>query len=94
MVPSRAYRIANATHLLGTGVAMLALVAAAPLAAQEGAATGTGTIEEPEGESPSDLPAPPDPVIIATQEDIPPPPPEFNKAGERQISFAADILSY
>ena len=94
MVPSRANRIAHATHLLGTGVALFALAAATPLVAQDGAATGTGTVEEPEGESASDLPAPQNAVVVATEDDIPPPPPEFNEAGERQIAFAADILSY
>ncbi|MBX7457856.1 LPS assembly protein LptD [Qipengyuania sp. 1NDH17] len=66
--------------------------------AQDGAATGAGTVEQPEGEDPSDLPAPPegirDPVVIAAEGDLPPVVPEYNEAGERQISFAADVLSY
>ena len=87
-----------ALHLLGTASAAIALVAAAPVFAQDGAATGAGTADQPEGEDPSDLPPPPeggeDPVVIAAEGDLPPPTPEFNEAGERQISFAADILSY
>ncbi|MDG6078656.1 LPS-assembly protein LptD [Erythrobacter litoralis] len=77
----------------------LALAFAAPAMAQEGAATGTGTVEEPEGESPTDIPAPQDPLMrdVAdpdNQPGLPPATPEFNAAGERQIGFAADILSY
>ena len=87
-----------AMHLLGTASAALALVTAAPVFAQDGAATGAGTADQPEGEDPSDLPPPPEgsenPVVIAGEGDLPPPTPEFNEAGERQISFAADILSY
>lgn len=94
MVRSRAIRNRTVTHLLGTGMAALVLASAAPLWAQEGAATGAGTVEEPEGESPSDLPAPQDPVIIASQDDPQLPPPEFNEQGERLIAFEADILSY
>ena len=81
-------------HALGAGAGALALATAAPLAAQEGAATGAGTVEEPEGESPTDLPAPPEAVIVAQSELDPPPAAEFNAAGERQIAFASDILSY
>ena len=88
----------NALHLLGTGCAVLALAAAAPALAQDGSAPGTGTVEDPSGESPTDLPAPPDslqdPFVVSDETDLPPPPPEFNEAGERQIAFAADILSY
>ena len=94
MLPSRAMRNRTVTQLLGSGIAALVLVAAAPLAAQDGAATGTGTADEPQGESPSDLPAPSDAVVIASQDDPIPPAPEFNAAGERQIAFEADILSY
>ena len=64
--------------------------------AQAGAATGAGTVEQPEGEDPSDLPAPPAdqlPPSIPSQTAIPPVP-EFNAAGERQIAFEADIISY
>ena len=76
-----------------------ALAFAAPAAAQEGAATGAGTVEEPEGESPTDIPAPQDPLMRdvadpGDQPGLPPATPEFNAAGERQIGFAADILSY
>ena len=85
-------------QLLGTAVAGLALCHAAPGLAQDGAATGAGTVEQPEGENPTDLPAPvqdsEEPVVIASDGDLPAPSPEFNAAGERQISFAADILSY
>ncbi|MAM37278.1 MAG: organic solvent tolerance protein [Erythrobacter sp.] len=85
-------------HLLGTAVAGFALCHAAPGLAQDGAATGAGTVEQPEGENPTDLPAPvqdsEEPVVIASDGDLPAPSPEFNAAGERQISFAADILSY
>ncbi|WP_247714586.1 LPS-assembly protein LptD [Qipengyuania psychrotolerans] len=81
-------------HALGTGAGTLALLAASPLAAQDGAATGTGTVEEPQGESPSDLPATPEAVIVAADGLEPPETPEFNEAGERQIAFASDILSY
>ncbi|UOR14358.1 LPS-assembly protein LptD [Qipengyuania aquimaris] len=75
-------------------MAALVLASASPAFAQEGAATGAGTVEEPEGESPSDLPAPQDPVIVASEDDTQLPPPEFNAEGERQIAFEADILSY
>ena len=84
-------------HALGTGAGLLALMAAAPLAAQDGAATGTGTVEEPQGEAPSDLPPPLDrevELLDPAGEFDPPPGPEFNEAGERQIAFASDILSY
>ncbi|MXO96161.1 LPS assembly protein LptD [Erythrobacter aquimaris] len=81
-------------HAFGAGAGALALAAAAPLAAQDGAATGAGTVEEPEGESPTDLPPPPDAVIVAQSDLDPPPTAEFNEAGERQIAFASDILSY
>ena len=88
----------DAMHLLGTASAAIALMVSAPAFAQDGAATGAGTVEQPEGEDPSDLPPPPedaqDPVVIAAEGDLPPPMPEFNEAGERQISFAADVLSY
>ncbi|WP_247711109.1 LPS-assembly protein LptD [Qipengyuania vesicularis] len=80
--------------LLGTASAAMALASASPALAQEGAATGAGTVEEPQGESPSDLPAPPDAVIIADENDAPPPPSEFDAQGNRQIAFEADILSY
>ena len=101
-------------HLLGSAAAGIALSSAMPAQAQDGAATGAGTTEEPEGESPSDLPAPPEDVDLSRKEDNPPSigpaaeddlrvsddplemtqRAEFNEAGERQISFAADILSY
>ena len=88
----------DAMHLLGTASAAIALMVSAPAFAQDGAATGAGTVEQPEGEDPSDLPPPSedaqDPVVIAAEGDLPPPMPEFNEAGERQISFAADVLSY
>lgn len=64
-------------HALGAGAGALALAAAAPLAAQDGAATGAGTVEEPEGESPTDLPTPPDAVIVAQSDLDPPPTAEF-----------------
>ena len=84
------------------GCALSALVAGAPFAAsaQDGAATGAGTVEQPEGESPSDLPVSPDQLEEADRADAAvgneqtAPPPEFNAAGERQIAFEADILSY
>ncbi|QZD90052.1 LPS assembly protein LptD [Qipengyuania aurantiaca] len=102
MHPGRARYASTIAQLLGTGCAALALVCAAPAWAQDGAATGAGTTEQPEGEDPSDLPAPSeavmeqreDEVLVSDETDIPPPPPEFNEAGERQIAFAADILSY
>ena len=81
-------------QILGTGLGGLALLAAAPAAAQDGAATGAGTVEEPQGESASDLPAPPDGVIVVESDYDAPQVPEFNEAGERQIAFASDILSY
>ena len=88
----------DAMHMWGTAGAAIAMMSAAPVMAQDGAAPGAGTIEQPQGESPSDLPAPPesmqDPVVVATQDDVLPANEEFNEAGERQISFAADILSY
>ncbi len=95
---ARAVTSRNALRLLGTASAAAGLLAAAPALAQDGAATGAGAVEQPEGESPSDLPAPDedaqDPVVIAREGDLPPYSPEFNEAGERQISFAADVLSY
>ena len=102
MHPGRARYASTIAQLLGTGCAALALVCAVPAWAQDGAATGAGTVEQPEGEDPSDLPAPSeammeqreDEVLVSDEIDIPPPPPEFNEAGERQIAFAADILSY
>ncbi|MBY6129242.1 LPS assembly protein LptD [Qipengyuania aquimaris] len=94
MVPAPANRNITVSRLLGSGMAALVLASASPAFAQEGAATGAGTVEEPEGESPSDLPAPQDPVIVASQDDTQLPPPEFNAEGERQIAFEADILSY
>ena len=84
-------------HALGTGVGALALLTAAPLAAQDGAATGTGTVEQPQGEGPSEMPPPLDrdvPAFDPARDLDPPPGPEFNEAGERQIAFASDILSY
>ena len=85
-------------YLLGTASAAMALGIAMPARAQDGAATGTGTVRQPEGEDPSDLPPPSgttnDPVVIAREGDMPPPTPALNAAGERQIGFAADILSY
>ena len=102
MHPGRARYASNVAQLLGTGCAALALFNAVPAWAQDGAATGAGTTERPEGEDPSDLPAPPEAVLgqrenevlVSDETDIPPPPPEFNETGERQIAFAADILSY
>ena len=94
---ARANTSHDAVHLLGTASAAIALMASAPAYAQDGAATGAGTVEQPEGEDPSNLPPPEggeDPVVIAAEGDLPPALPEFNEAGERQISFAADILSY
>ncbi len=93
MLPGRSYPPPTIAALLVS--ASLAWTPA--VYAQDGAATGTGTVEQPEGEDASDLPAPPgdvqEPVIIAG-EGIDTPPPEFNAAGERQIAFEADILSY
>ena len=98
MDPGRAKTSRYAVHLLGSASAVVALIFAPPAFAQDGAATGAGTVEQPEGENPSDLPAPPEegsePVIVAAEGDLPPVAPEFNEAGERQISFAADVLSY
>ena len=97
---ARATSSYNAMQLMGTLSATIALCVAAPALAQDGAATGAGTVEEPQGESPTDLPATPspdtEPVVIATQADPEEPPParEFDADGRRQISFAADILSY
>ncbi|EDL48587.1 LPS-assembly protein LptD [Erythrobacter sp. SD-21] len=98
MHPGSARSAFDLLHRLGTGAAVFALVAAGPALAQDGAATGAGTVEEPQGESPSDLPPPPDspedPFFVSDDNDLPSPPAEFNEAGERQIAFAADILSY
>ena len=94
---ARARSSFDAMHLWGTAGAAIALLSGTPVLAQDGAATGTGTIEQPEGESPGDFPDAPadaqDPVIIASDENLPPEGAEYNSAGERQISFAADILS-
>ena len=94
MQPGRERSQQTVMLLLGTAPAAVALACAGPAFAQDGAATGTGTVEQPTGESASDLPAPPDAVIIASDQDIPPPPPEFDAQGNRQIAFEADILSY
>ncbi|MBX7540127.1 LPS-assembly protein LptD [Qipengyuania sphaerica] len=102
MQKGRASSANAAFRLFGTASAVLALMAAAPSLAQDGAATGTGTVEQPEGEDASDLPAPPEEVVldadgavvIASEDEPGLPPPEFNAAGERQIAFEADILSY
>lgn len=63
----------------------LALALATPAMAQDGAATGMGTVEEPEG-TPPDLSTPLPPL---DQAEMPPPP-----TGERQINFEADNLEY
>ena len=102
MRPPTSLRL-SASALAGT---ILALSWSGPAAAQDGAATGMGTVEEPRGESPTDLPpssetdaTPSDPLMREVQDtqdqpDLPPATPEFNADGERQIGFAADILSY
>lgn len=95
---ARAKSSFDAMHLWGTASAAIALLSASPVIAQDGAAAGAGTVEQPEGENPTDLPPPPEgaqePVVVASESDLPPESAEFNAAGERQISFAADILSY
>lgn len=94
---ARAKSSFDAMHLWGTASAAIALLSASPVIAQDGAAAGAGTVEQPEGENPTDLPPPEDaqePVVVASESDLPPESAEFNAAGERQISFAADILSY
>lgn len=63
----------------------LALVLASPVFAQDGAASGMGTVEEPEG-TPPDLSTPLPPV---SESGAPPP-----SSGERQINFEADSLAY
>lgn len=83
-------------RLLGTGTAIAALalaLAAAPALAQDGAATGMGTTDEPAGESPGpESLEPPDlarPLPPVDETGMPPAP-----AGERQIAFEADAVSY
>ena len=103
MVPGRVNRRFAVHGFFGTAAAVAALASATPLAAQEGAATGTGTIAEPEGASPDG------PVTAQDADQTDPlmqhlpgtePPldrpqtPEFNAAGERQIAFESDIISY
>ncbi|PZT91247.1 MAG: LPS-assembly protein LptD [Citromicrobium sp.] len=86
--------------MLGTATALAALSLGNPLHAQEGAATGTGTVQEPGGASPDGMEiAPPEGEADDLSEreeelDLPPPRPEFNAAGDRQIAFESDILSY
>ncbi len=82
-----------------TALAVLALACLAmPAAAQDGAATGMGTTEEPKGASPG-------PEGIEPREEAPPelsqqspPTPEAGQppapAGDRQIAFAADAVAY
>ncbi|MBX7460674.1 LPS-assembly protein LptD [Qipengyuania huizhouensis] len=95
---ARAKSSFDAMRLWGTASAAIALLSTSPVIAQDGAAAGAGTVEQPEGENPTDLPPPPEgaqePVVVASESDLPPESAEFNAAGERQISFAADILSY
>ncbi len=85
------------------GCAVSALIAApASLLAQEGAAPGMATAQEP-----VEVPDPASPRYTGEQNEglpqalpqaLPPvpgePPPEFNELGNRQIAFEADILSY
>lgn len=104
--PPASLRCATA---LAPVLAALLLAIPAGARAQDGAATGIGTSEEPEGASPDGPVAPdaespvPDNAVqvpdarsedLPDDPDLPPPTPEFNAAGERQIGFAADILSY
>lgn len=103
MVPGRVNRRFAVHGFFGTAAAVAALASATPLAAQEGAATGTGTIAEPEGASP-DGPVTTqdagqtDPLMQHLPGTEPPldrpQTPEFNAAGERQIAFESDIISY
>lgn len=82
-----------------TAIAALALAClAVPAAAQDGAATGMGTTEEPEGASPGPEgiepleDRPPDlsrPLPPVPQDDLPPAP-----ASDREIAFAADSIAY
>ncbi|QDM39760.1 LPS-assembly protein LptD [Altererythrobacter sp. TH136] len=60
-------------------------LAAAPVAAQDGAAQGMGTIEQPQGEPPA-LSTPVPPIDSAT---LPPAP-----TNERQINFEANSVAY
>ena len=78
-----------------------------PAHAQEGAAPGAETAQEPvevpdardpvfTGEQQPGLPQPENPLAERPVEEtpVPPPAPEFNAAGERQIAFEADELQY
>ncbi|GMM92789.1 LPS-assembly protein LptD [Qipengyuania sp. MTN3-11] len=96
--------LAPRSRLAPAGLALIALAGlAAPLRAQEGAAPGVETAEEP-----VELPDPASPELSGEQDAglpqaVPPfpgeaapvdPAPEFNAAGERQIGFEADTLEY
>lgn len=103
MVPGRVNRRFAVHGFFGTAAAVAALASATPLAAQEGAATGTGTIAEPEGASPdgpltaqdADQTDPLMQHLPGTEPPLDrPQTPEFNAAGERQIAFESDIISY
>lgn len=103
MVPGRVNRRFAVHGFFGTAAAVAALASATPLAAQEGAATGTGTIAEPEGARPDEPLAAQDadqtdPLMQHLPGTEPPldrpQTPEFNAAGERQIAFESDIISY
>lgn len=100
MAPRIEIRRNRAQRMLGTATALAALSLGNPLHAQEGAATGTGTVQEPGGASPDGMEiAPPEDEADDRSEredelDLPPPRPEFNAAGDRQIAFESDILSY
>lgn len=103
MVPGRVNRRFAVHGFFGTAAAVAALASATPLAAQEGAATGTGTIAEPEGARPDGALAAQDadqtdPLMQHLPGTEPPldrpQTPEFNAAGERQIAFESDIISY
>lgn len=92
---------ARPVRLLPAGLALTALVAmAAPLSAQDGAAPGMGTADDP-----VEVPDPASPEYRGEQDEglpqaVPPFPggesttPEFNAAGERQIGFESDVLEY
>ena len=75
-------------RLLGTASASLALVAWSPLSAQDAA----NPPEEATGQSADDRAD--ERIVGATDNELPPQVPAFNAAGQRQIAFAADVLSY
>ena len=88
MHPPRAHTCKTIVQLLGTASASLALLAWSPLAAQDADDPQDRTSEQPAAAESEE------PVVVATDNELPPQVPAFNASGQRQIAFAADVLSY